>query len=128
MGAVALLYLTRDNSQRAVRVTDQHDGSFSRPAPTRVQAIEQVASAPVAIGLADDELGLKTCDEYRKRFAACARLPARTRQVFLRSFAPWKRVRTGAERGEWEGWETVAEHSCERAGNAWRASLEMLGC
>ncbi len=74
-------------------------------------------------------LGVESCDHYLRRFAACERLPPRTRAVFERSFDVWRLARPRAHlSGSERQWEKTAAASCDRAGKAWLASLEDLGC
>ena len=110
-----------------------------RPAPRSARPVAAASTprlapaarpiAPALASLAEHDLGLPSCDEYRKRFAACDKLPVRLRQAFLRSFEGYRQAAARADKdGSRELWAEATDKRCDRAGRAWQTSLQQLGC
>jgi hypothetical protein len=95
-------------------------------APTSQLRPEESAAL---MALAQNEVGVASCDAYRKRFAACGKLPGHTRQAFLRAFEGYRRAGARAEQaGTRAQWADDTGKDCERVGHAWDSSLQNLGC
>jgi hypothetical protein len=84
------------------------------PGPTRIP--------PGPPGPATGPIGIRACDDYLHRIAACTALTPAARQAFATNAGAWQQAATSPDTAK------AADESCQAATTAAEAQLHELGC